>query len=387
MIYLDNAATSYPKPDPVKQSVIEWLETGVGSPGRGRQGSTLKADGRVLQVRKRMASFFGVKDEFRIVFTYSATDALNQAIKGFVRQGDHVIISAVEHNSVLRPLRHMEKEGLIRLDIVPCDHEGYIDQAKMWELFTDQTRLVVISHGSNVIGTVQPVAEIGEEIRKRGAYLLLDAAQTAGVLPIQIDDLYADMIACAGHKGLYGLPGTGILVIGNRIEGLRSWRQGGTGYNSESEYQPVNWPEAFEAGTLNMPGIVSLGSGLDFIEQQGMENISRIEMQHTEMLWEGLSKLENVQLFGPDCGQLRVPVISFNINKWDPDDLADVLQHNHKIQVRSGLQCSPLAHRTLGTHPVGTVRISPGYFTEYDEVKQFVKAVKSIAATQVDWMF
>ena len=385
MIYLDNAATTYPKPQIVKESVIDWLETGSGSPGRGKHSSALKADSRVLQVRKHLAKFFGVIDEFRIVFTYSATDALNLGIKGFVEQGDHVIISAIEHNSVLRPLRHLELEGIITLDIVSCDAKGYIDQEQLWKLFTDKTKLVVISHASNVTGAIQPIAEIGKGVRERGAYLLLDAAQTAGVLPVNLDELNTDMVACAGHKGLFGLPGTGLLVIGERIERLRSWRQGGTGYNSESEFQPINWPEAFEAGTLNMPGIVSLGKGIEFIEQEGIDAIRQREHEYLQMLWEGLMKIPTIRLYGPEPNEARVAVLSFNLEGWEPDDVADILQHNYQIQVRSGLHCSPLAHQTIGTHPEGAVRISPGYFTKPIEIKQMINAIKNIGITQVDW--
>ncbi|OEF95920.1 aminotransferase class V-fold PLP-dependent enzyme [Desulfuribacillus alkaliarsenatis] len=386
MIYLDNAATSYPKPEMVNERVIHWLETGSGSPGRSTPTSLTKADSRVLQVRKQLTNFFGIRDEYRIVFTYSATDALNLGIKGFVELGDHVIISAIEHNSVLRPLRHLEQAGTISLTIVPCDSLGYIDQHKLWEAFTPKTRLVVLNHASNVTGAVQPVADIGEEVRKRGAYLLLDAAQTAGVLPLKMDELYVDMIVCAGHKGLFGLPGTGLLVIGSRIEKLLSYRQGGTGYNSESEYQPVNWPEKYEAGTMNIPGIVSLGAGIEFIEQQGIEQIAQREHQHLERLWESFFQVPKIQLYGPEPHMPRVAVLSLNIEGWEPDDLADILQHNYKIQVRSGLQCSPLAHKTIGTHPEGTVRISPGFFNTDDDIENLVDAIKKVAATQVDWM-
>jgi cysteine desulfurase family protein len=387
MIYLDNAATTFPKPKIVKDSITEWVETGVGSPGRGSQGAAIKADSRVLKVRKHLAKFFGVIDEFRIIFTYSATDALNLGIKGFVERGDHVIISSIEHNSVLRPLRHLEMDGIITLDIVACDKDGYIDVEQLWQKFTDKTKLVVISHASNVLGSVQPITEIGQGVRERGAYLLVDAAQTAGVLSTNLDELNADMLACAGHKGLFGLPGTGLLILGERIQKLESWRQGGTGYNSESEFQPINWPEKFEAGTLNMPGIISLGKGVEFIESEGIEQIMKREHQHFEMLWEGLSGIPNIRLYGPNPDQPRVAVLSMNIDGWEPDDVADILQHNYQIQVRSGLQCSPLAHQVIGTHPEGTVRISPGYFTETKEIKRLINAIKNTAMTQVDWMF
>lgn len=386
MIYLDNAATTYPKPHSVKAGVMEWLETGSGSPGRGKHGSTLRLDQIVVQVRKKLARFFGLQEEWRLVFTYSATDALNMAIQGFVNKGDQVIISGMEHNSVLRPLRHLEQEGIITLTIVDCDQAGYINQEKLWQAFTDKTKLVVISHASNVTGALQPIGEIGQKVRERGSYLLVDAAQTAGVVPIDIQAMNIDMLACAGHKGLFGLPGTGLLIIGPRVETLRPYRQGGTGYNSESEFQPVNWPEAFEAGTFNMPGIVSLGKGVEFIEEQGLEQIARRQQHYLEMLWEGLSRLPNIHLYGPNPDRPRVAVLSFNINGWEAEDVAAILQHNYGIQVRAGLHCSPLAHRTIGTHPAGTVRLSPGYFTETGEIEQLIQAVRNISLTKVDWM-
>lgn len=386
MIYLDNAATSFPKPETVKEAVRQWLETGCGSPGRGRYGAARQADRDVWEIRKKLARFFGSKEAERLIFTYSATDALNLAIKGFVNRGDHVIISGMEHNSVVRPLRHLEKEGVISLTVVPCDEAGYINQEKLAEAFTPKTRLVVISHASNVTGALQPVADIGRLARRRGAYLLVDAAQTAGIVPVDLEALQADMIACAGHKGLLGLPGTGLLVIGPRVETLRPLRQGGTGYNSQSELQPDYWPEALEAGTFNMPGIISLGKGLSFIEEQGLERVARRGEELIGMLWNGLARLPNVRLYGPQPHQPRVAILSFNIEGWEAEDVAAVLQHNYGIQVRAGLHCAPLAHRTIGTHPSGTVRVSPGFFTETHEIEQLVQAVRHISFTQVTWM-
>lgn len=387
MIYLDNAATTFPKPQIVKDGVMEWLENGSGSPGRGKFGSAHQAEQRLFKIRTRLAQFLGLQDEWRLVFTYSATDALNFAIKGFLNPGDHVIISGMEHNSVLRPLRHLEREGVISLSIAPCDSAGYIIQSSLWDLFTEKTRLVVISHSSNVTGAVQPIGELGAEIRKRGAYLLLDGAQTAGILPINMQEMQIDLLVCTGHKGLLGLQGTGLLGIGERVTELRPWRQGGTGFNSQSEYMPVNWPEAFEAGTMNMPGIISLEKGLDFIEGIGFEAIGEKGRQQMELLWQGLATIPGITLYGPKPEQARIPLLSFNLKVWEPEDLAQLLQYNYQIQLRSGLHCAPLAHQTIGTYPEGTVRISPGYFTRDQEIKQLINAIKNISQTQVDWMY
>lgn len=386
--YLDNAATSFPKPPQLLERVFETISNGVGTPGRGTHEISAKANDEVLVIRKRLAKFFGVLEDFRVVFSYSATDALNMAIKGFVQDGDHVIISSMEHNSVLRPLRGLEEQGKLTLDIISSDDKGYIDTNELYGKITDKTRLVVVSHASNVTGAVQPIEQIGAEVRKRGAYLLVDAAQTAGVLPLHLEDQSIDMLVFAGHKGLYGLQGTGGLVIGDRIEGLRPWREGGTGFDSKSETQPVNWPEAFEAGTHNIPGILSLGEGLTFIEETGIDTIAEKEMEHLRYLWEKLSYNEEIKLYGPSPDEERVAVLSFTINGWDPEDIGYMLSQNYEIFVRTGLHCAPLAHKTIGTYGndgVGTIRVSPGYFTTEKEIKEFLKAIKNITSTKVGW--
>ncbi len=385
MIYMDNAATNFPRPREVTDAVIDWLLHEGGSPGRGHHFLSRRATDRVSKIRRQVARFFGLHDESRVVFSYGATDALNMALKGFLKQGDHVIISAMEHNSVLRPLRYLESSNFIKLDIVPCDQYGYLREDLLWHAFRENTRLVVINHASNVTGAVQPVAEIGAEVRRRGAFLLLDAAQSTGNIPVDINSLNADMIVFAGHKGLFALPGTGGLIIGERIKQLEPWRQGGTGYNSQSEHQPLNWPEAFESGTMNMPGIVSIGRGIEFIEEQGLDEISRRKRRHLEDLWDSLSKIKGVKLYGPEPNNNRVAVLSINITDWEPHDVAEILQHNYKIQVRSGLHCAPLAHKTIGTMSEGTVRISPGYFTRPDELKTVVQAIKNLALSRVGW--
>lgn len=386
--YLDNAATSFPKPPQALERVFEVISNGVGTPGRGTHEITAKANDDVLVVRKRLAKFFGVLEDYRVVFTYSATDALNMALKGFLKDGDHVIISSMEHNSVLRPLRGLEQDGKISLDIISCDKKGYIDTEELYGKINEKTRLVVVSHASNVTGAVQPIKEIGEVVRSKGAYFLVDAAQTAGVLPLHLGEQNIDLLVFAGHKGMYGLQGTGGLIIGERIEGLRPWREGGTGFNSKSETQPVNWPEAFEAGTHNLPGILSLGEGLTFIEETGLDAIAEKELEHFRYLWEKLSMNEEVILYGPSPDENRVAVLSFSIKGWDPEDIGGMLSQNYEVFVRTGLHCAPLAHKTIGTYGddgVGTVRVSPGYFTTNKELKEFLRAIKNITSTKVGW--
>jgi cysteine desulfurase / selenocysteine lyase len=380
MSYLDNAATTFPKP-PCVNALLHTIadQGGVVSPGRGSHKLAHHASDAVLQVRRDLAGLFGAPGANWLVFCYSATDALNLALKGFLNQGDHVIISSMEHNSVLRPLRRMANDDFITLDIAQCDHQGRLDPEEVIRLFTGKTRLVVVSHASNVAGTIQPVKAIGSAVRERGAYLLVDAAQTVGILPIDMKDMCIDLLAFTGHKGLYGLQGSGGLAIGERVDYLRPFREGGTGINSLSEIQPHEWPEAFEAGTPNVPGILSMGEGLAFIESEGMETIRRRGSEQIEYLWNELSSIEKVKLYGPPPGDGRIAVLSLNIRGWDADDVGNILNHNHDIYVRTGLHCSPLAHKTIGTHPKGAVRLSPGYFTMRVELQAVVEAIRAMS--------
>lgn len=397
MIYLDNAATTYPKPDIVNEDVMIGLTKIAGSPGRGTHTQALIANDTVAAIRKNYAKFFGLLEDFRVVFTYSATDALNMAIKGFLETGDHVVISEMEHNSVVRPLRGLEKQGKITLHIVSCDEKGYVNMDDFSEKMAqhEKIKLVVMSHASNVTGAVQPIEQIGKLTREKGAFFLVDAAQTAGVIPISVNELQIDMLVFAGHKGFYGLQGTGGLVLGERIEQLRPWREGGTGFDSKSETQPVNWPEAFESGTPNVLGIVSLGAGLDFIKETGIDKIAAVQHKHCVEIWEQLSQYEEIVLYGPTPDEKRVSVLSFNIKGWDPEDVGKMLNQNYGILVRTGLHCAPLAHRSLGTFTgdptledkfsEGTVRVSPGYFTTDRDIKQFLLAIRNITDVELGW--
>ncbi|MDX9714549.1 MAG: aminotransferase class V-fold PLP-dependent enzyme [Dissulfurispiraceae bacterium] len=381
MYYLDNAATTFPKPQRVNELLRNIANNGVVSPGRGSHAMAHKASDAVSHVRTVLARFFGALDSSSVALCFSATDALNLGLKGFLNDGDHVIISSMEHNSVLRPLRAMEYRGFISLDIVQCDENGCLDPEQIINRFNKNTKLVVISHASNVTGAIQPVEIIGKTVRERGAYLLVDAAQSAGILRINIEEMFIDMLAFTGHKSIYGLQGTGGLVIGSRIKSLRPFREGGTGLNSISEFQPNEWPETFEAGTPNVPGILSMGEGLAFIEETGLEAIRKKGAEQLDYLWSELSGIDGINLYGPQPGENRISVLSFNLNNWEPGDVGSILNHNHGIYVRTGLHCSPLAHQTLDTYPAGTVRLSPGFFTQDSEIETAVKAIRTIART------
>lgn len=385
-IYLDNAATTFPKPPNVIKAVTEALEKPMGTPGRGSHEAAFVASGVVSQTRKAVAKFFGLLEDYRVIFTYSATDALNMAIKGFLNTGDRALISSVEHNSVLRPLKGMERDGEISLGIIACDSKGYIDAEDLRKKLREtKTRLVCVSHASNVTGALQDVAEIGKIVREEGAYFLLDAAQTAGVAHIDQERDNVDFLTFAGHKNMFGLQGTGCLLLGSRIFGLRPFREGGTGFNSESETQPVNWPEAFESGTHNVPGILSLGEGIKFINETGIDAISCAEAVKLEQIRDALSEYENVTLYGPQKGEKRVALLSFNIKGWESADVGSVLNNNHGVITRTGLHCSAMAHKLLGTSPEGTVRLSPGYFTRTDEIEEFINIIQTIVTIDVPW--
>lgn len=385
-IYLDNAATTFPKPPNVIKAVTEALQKPMGSPGRGNHEAAFVASGAVEGTRRAVAKFFGLLEDYRVIFTYSATDALNMAIKGFLNAGDRVLISAVEHNSVLRPLKGLERDGKITLDIVACDSKGYIDKDDLRKkLRENKTRLVCVSHASNVTGALQDAAEIGQIAREEGAYFLLDAAQTAGVVDIKPERDNVDFLAFAGHKNMFGLQGTGCLLLGSRIFGLRTLREGGTGFNSESETQPVNWPEAFESGTHNVPGIISLGEGIKFINETGIDLIATSEAAKLEKIYNALSEYGNVTLYGPRADEKRVALLSFNIKGWESADVGSILNNNHGVITRSGLHCSGLAHKLLGTSPEGAIRLSPGYFTGADEIEEFIDIIQTIATIDVPW--
>ena len=381
MPYLDNASTSWPKPERVKAAVRDWLESGGGSPGRGQHVFAQAAADAVSRTRRRLSRFFNLLNPNRVILCASATDALNLALKGFLEDGDRVLISSMEHNSVLRPLRGLERERRIRLEILPCDSAGRLDLDALRRSLTERTRLAVISHAANVTGTLQPVEAIGAMVREQGAYLLVDAAQSAGIVPLDMQQLQADMLVCSGHKGLHGLQGTGVLLLGERIKELRPWREGGTGFNSLSEEQPRDWPEAFESGTPNVPGILSLGEGLAFVEEQGIAAIRQKEARLFRQLWEGLQGVDGLTLYGPPPGADRIAILSFTLEGWEPEDVGGLLNHNYGIQARAGLHCAPLAHRTLGTLPLGTVRLSPGCFTSPADIRQAVAAIRMMAET------
>ncbi|MDI7250633.1 MAG: cysteine desulfurase [Bacillota bacterium] len=378
MVYLDNAATSFPKPESVYRAVDSFLRSS-GNPGRGGHALARLAEEAVEAVRLRVARFFHLPSPERVIFTLNATDALNMAIKGYLRPGDHDITTSLEHNSVARPLQSLSERG-VRVTRVTCDQQGLLDLEALDKAITPTTRLVVLTWASNVVGTLQPVPEVARICRRHGVKLLVDAAQAAGHIPIDVQAVGVDMLAASGHKGLMGPPGTGLLLLAPDVD-LAPCREGGTGVASHLATQPHFYPQRLESGTPNTAGIVGLGAGLQFLTQVGVDRVAEHEAQLTEALWEGLASVPSVALYGPPGSRGRAALLSFNVEGWDPVEVATVLDQSFGIACRAGLHCAPWAHQALGTFPTGTVRFSVGYFNTMQDVEQAVHAVKAIVAS------
>jgi cysteine desulfurase family protein len=376
MIYLDNAATSYPKPDVVGRAMTAFLDNDAANPGRGGHGMAVRASQVVWQARLAIARLIGTSMPARIVFASNCTDALNTAIHGVLRPGDHVVTTSIEHNSVIRPLVALRSVGITHTR-VPCDGDGRVSVADLEAAIESRTRLVVVCHGSNVSGVLQAVGEIGRMVRDRGLLFLVDAAQTLGVVPVDVETGRIDLLAFPGHKGLYGPTGTGGLYVGERVE-IRPLRQGGTGSSSESEQQPDQLPDRLESGTLNTVGIAGLLAAVQFVLEQGVDRLGEHDRALAVRLIAGLEAMDGVKVLAAAERSSRVGVVSFTALGWEPTDLAVVLDQSFGIAARAGLHCAPCAHRTLGTFPKGTVRLSPGWFNTAEEIDRVLEAVRQV---------
>jgi cysteine desulfurase family protein len=375
-IYLDNAATSHPKPESVYRAVDHALREIGTSPGRGGYRRGLDATRIVFGARESLAELFGIKDSARLAFTSSATEALNLAIAGMLRPGDHAVTTTMEHNSVSRPLRMAEKRGA-SITRIPCDRSGFLNPRDLATALRANSRLIVLTHCSNVTGTIQPIAEIGHLASQAGVPLLVDAAQSAGIIPIDVESMGISLLAAPGHKGLLGPQGTGFLYIADGLE-LPPLVVGGTGGHSSGEEQPEEMPARFESGTLNTPGIAGLQAGVEFILGTGIETIRKKEMSLVRHLLAGLADIQGITLYGPAPEKERGGIVSFTVEGRDPAIIGFTLDHEFDIEVRTGLHCAPGAHRTIGTYPTGTIRVSPGWFTTEHEIEVFLKAVAEI---------
>lgn len=373
MIYLDNAATSLPKPPGVAKAVAEAIGR-AGNPGRSGHVLSIRSARDLFTARERLAELFGFRDSSRFVFTENATAALNQAIKGLLRPGDHVVTTSVEHNAVMRPLRRLEDAG-IALTIVSADATGTVDPAAVASAIRPGTRLVVVTHASNVSGAIQPVAAIVSAARARGVFTLIDAAQTAGSVPIDLGALPADMLAAAGHKGLLGPQGTGFLFVREGVP-LIPLIEGGTGSRSEEDRQPEFYPDCMESGTPNSVGLAGLSVALGWLLRKGVGKVREHEVALLSELIDGMRSIPGIVLYGPATPEQRSCAVSFNVSGADPGDVCRRLERDGGILLRSGLHCSPNAHKTLGTFPQGTVRVSPGPFTTRKEIRLFLAALR-----------
>jgi cysteine desulfurase family protein len=378
MIYLDNAATSFPKPEAVYQALDGFARQSLANPGRAGHKMALAAERALDDCRHRLNQLFHGREPERFVFTLNCTDALNMAFKGLVGAGDHVITSDLEHNSVSRPLRAAELDGRITLTRVRADGGGTISPDDVRQAITPHTRLIVLTHASNVLGTVQPIAEVGRIAREHDLLFLLDAAQTAGVLAIDVQDMNIDLLAFPGHKGLLGPTGTGALYVGPRAR-VRAWREGGTGGDSASETQPREFPYFLEGGTPNVLGVAGLSAGLQYLEERGLEAIHHHELDLIQYLWQRLDEMPGYQVFGHRDPASRVATLSLRSEAIGAAEIGGILDQSFDIAIRPGLHCAPYIHRALGTFPEGTVRVSPGPFNTRDDIDRLVQALGEIA--------
>lgn len=377
MLYLDNSATSFPKPKIVYQELGKYLRNNGANPGRGGYQWAVGVEKTMDDTRNQLARFFGMEDHRRVIFTLNGTDSLNMAIKGVVRPGDHVVTSLLEHNSVSRPLKQLESNGSITLTQLPFSREGFVDPDDFRRALTSRTRLVVLLHASNVLGTLQPIADVGKICRQHKALFLVDAAQTAGILPIDMRDMQIDLLAFPGHKALFGPPGIGVLIVGDRVQ-LLPWREGGTGFDSEDPLQPRRLPHLLEGGTPNTLGVAALSAGLRFVNGEGLDKIRDHEKRLLTRLIDSLRDNPNIRLYGSLNPNRRVGSLALNREGYTASEVGMILDNSFKIAVRTGLHCSPYLHRQLGTLPEGTVRISPGYFNTEEDIDRCLSALEQL---------
>ena len=381
MIYLDNAATSFPKPEPVYQALDRFARTSLANPGRAGHRMAVAAERALDEARHALNQLFHGAAPERWIFTLNCTDGLNLAIKGVVQPGDHVITTDLEHNSISRPLVALQKAGVITLTRVASEH-GYVDAETIRKAITPKTSLVAMTHASNVLGTVQPVAAIAAIVRQTDALLLVDAAQSAGVVPIDLQATPIDFLAFPGHKALYGPTGTGALYAGPRTDGkIRPWREGGTGGDSSSPTQPVALPYFLEGGTPNVLGVAGLAAGIAWVAERGPDSLRRHEVELLQQVVDWVQESDGWNVAGRWEPETHVGALSLIAPEGlAPQDLGAILDSSFDIAVRPGLHCAPYIHRALGTFPDGTLRLSPGPFTTRDDIAAFLNALSEITA-------
>jgi cysteine desulfurase family protein len=380
LLYLDNAATSWPKPPEVARAMSQFLAEVGANPGRSGHRLSIEAARIVYDTREALACLFGIGDPLRVIFGLNITDGLNLALHGLLKTGDHVITSGMEHNAVMRPLDALQKIG-VQVTRVACRPDGSLEAQQVESAIQVNTRLIVMLHASNVCGTLLPIREIGQIARRKKLLFMVDSAQTAGVIPIDMQADAIDLLAFTGHKSLYGPMGTGGLIIGERVslEDLKPVRQGGTGSRSEYERQPDFLPDCYESGTPNAVGIAGLLAALRWLEKTGIEQIREREERLCGLLISILREIPGVKIYGPGEAKNQTATIALNLEKMEPSTLGQRLDEEYGILCRVGLHCAPAAHRTLGTFPDGCVRLSLGAFQSETDIYKVTAAIRAIA--------
>ncbi len=377
MIYLDNGATSFPKPRQVVDAVADAMTNYCANPGRSGHFMAARTAQEIFKARLAVGRLFNIKDGSRIIFTKNCTESLNMAIKGILKEGDHVITSSMEHNSVMRPLMEMGRDN-VDVTVIKCSREGKIDVSAVKSAIKGNTRMIIITAASNVTGTKMPLEEIGRVALRNGILFMVDGAQGAGHMNLDVRKNHIDILAVPGHKGMMGPQGTGFLYIreGVDIEPLIS---GGTGSKSKELIQPKDFPEGYESGTVNSPGIIGLGAAARFINKIGAEAIAEHERKLTEKLQSGLKKIDGVTLYGTENTYDKTSVVAMNIKGYNCEEAALLLNDMYGIAVRAGFHCSGMAHKTIGTEDMGCIRMCPGFYTSEGEIDETVKAVRELA--------
>ena len=386
LIYLDNAATAWPKPESVYSFMMEFYRATGVNPGRSGFDLALEAGSLLDRLRKRLTKFFGGDEDApeRLCFGYNATDALNLVIPGLLAPGDHVITSTLEHNSVIRPINHLVRDAGVQATFVPFGGDGFIDPDDVARAIRPNTRLVILNHGSNVIGTVQPIAEIGRICRERGVTFAIDTAQTAGVIPIDMKAMNLDVVTFTGHKSLMGSMGIGGICVRKHVT-IRQVRSGGTGVRSADPYHLEDYPWRLEYGTPNMVGIAALWAGQEWLDANGVDNIHAREMELAAKLLHGLREIDGVRLYCCESLTNHLPTIAVNIEGLEASEVGTMLDVDHEIATRTGLHCAPLAHQQLGTAEIhGTVRFSIGAFNTEGDIEAAIQGVRQIARWSAD---
>ena len=377
MIYLDHAATSFPKPQSVLEKAMSVMTEYGANPGRSGHKLAMRANREIFDAREKIATLFHIENPLDIAFTFNCTVALNMAIHGTIEAGDHVVTTSMEHNSVLRPLNTLRAKG-VEISIVKAGADGIVDPKAMEAEIRPNTKLLVSTHVSNLTGSIQPIAELGRIAKARNITFLVDAAQSAGVYDIDVVAMGIDLLAFPGHKSLFGLQGTGGLYVNEELD-LETIIEGGTGSFSNSVDQPILMPDKLESGTLNAPGLIALGAGVDFILSEGIEKIRRHEEDLAFRFMEGLAEIPKVEVYGAKVRGKHAPVVMMNLHDTDSSELAGLLNDDWDIAVRPGLHCAPLAHETMGTFRQGAVRFSFGYTNTDADVDRALEAIRAIA--------